>query len=101
MVPLSYTREINCQWQIKVDRHFGLAMSFQMPWKLIQNCQSYLFLKSEGGRNSEPRNVKICSKSDVLDELTFKSNSVILEYHTEVFIFKFYYLNAENVTTNQ
>ncbi|XP_065064826.1 tolloid-like protein 2 [Rhopilema esculentum] len=83
VVPLSYTREINCQWHIKVDKHFGLAMSFQMPWKLIQNCQSYLLLKSEGGRNGEPRNVKICSKSDVLDELTFKSNSVILEYHTE------------------
>ena len=83
----SYTNEVSCRWVIRTNKHYGLVLSFNLPWKNNGNCHSYLTLKSERNGSYKPRSMKICSKADITQEMDLKTSSVTIEYHAKVLLF--------------
>ena len=63
---------------------FGLVFSFRLPWGENVGCRSYIVVKSQNNQRAGTREMKICSMSDITDEVDFKSNIVVLEYHAKV-----------------
>jgi len=79
----SYTNEVSCRWIISANKQYGLVLSFHLPWIYNANCQSFLTLKSESNERHISRSMKICSKSDITQEIDLKTSSVIIEYHAK------------------
>ena len=82
----SYTNDVSCRWVIRTNHRYGLVMSFHLPWINNVNCQSYLTMTSKGNGRHKPRSMKICSASDITQEMDLKTNHVVLEYHAKVSI---------------
>eukprot|EP00794_Sanderia_malayensis_P019058 gene19058-20972_t len=79
-IPVSHTKEVVCLWNITVSSNLGLAVSLYLPWRDNMACKSFLLLKSNA-MNGDMRQIKVCSKHDLPDEINLKSNTVLVEYH--------------------
>ncbi len=87
VIPVSYNKEVICRWNINVSVNLGLVLSLKLPWHDNMGCRSFLSIKSDQQSGGESRDNKICSKSDLPDEINIQSNVVSLEYHAVVCIF--------------
>ena len=84
LVPLSYVGDVVCRWKISVKEGHGVMLSFNLPWKYNKGCQTFISVKEISQYEEEVQEMKICSKSDIPEEITMETNAVVLEYHAKV-----------------